>query len=259
MWFTSLQTPTTSNLKREISIVSIYAHYTIYKITNLINNKVYIGQTIRKLQYRWTQHLYSSKKDPTTPIYYAMKKYGVENFKIEPIVSCFDLNELNLMETHFILEYRSNDSNFGYNCNTGGKNQIPNEETREKHRIASKGERNPNYGKKTSEEAKRKRAEHMPDQSGPNHINYGKTFVELYGEERAKEIARKIRENTPILKGLDRPASDKTKYHFVHKSGITEFCACCELTEKYNLIKGIDAVKRKKRNYHKGWSIIWNN
>ena len=42
--------------------MSIYNHYTIYKMTNLVNNKVYIGQTIRNPKTRWSEHKRNSKK-----------------------------------------------------------------------------------------------------------------------------------------------------------------------------------------------------
>ena len=47
----------------------------IYKITNLINNKIYIGQTIRDVQIRWKEHLRSKDE---APIHKAIRKYGKE-------------------------------------------------------------------------------------------------------------------------------------------------------------------------------------
>lgn len=56
----------------------------IYKVTNLINNKVYIGQSI-DIERRKYSHIYSSSH-PNTPDYnvrfhQALRKYGIENFK----------------------------------------------------------------------------------------------------------------------------------------------------------------------------------
>jgi group I intron endonuclease len=56
----------------------------IYKITNLINNKIYIGKTIRTVELRWQEHIRDSKTGKT-PLYLAMQKYGINNFKIEII------------------------------------------------------------------------------------------------------------------------------------------------------------------------------
>ena len=54
----------------------------IYKITNDINNKVYIGQTIKTLTKRWQQHKCNSTKEYFKQIvlYKAFKKYGIEHY-----------------------------------------------------------------------------------------------------------------------------------------------------------------------------------
>ena len=55
----------------------------IYKITNLVNSKIYIGQTIRSLKERFRQHIY---KQGCTYLHNAILKYGKENFKIELMI-----------------------------------------------------------------------------------------------------------------------------------------------------------------------------
>ncbi len=58
----------------------------IYKITNLVNNKIYIGQTIKTAEERLKQHIYAATKHITnTHLSYAIRKYGQDNFKIEII------------------------------------------------------------------------------------------------------------------------------------------------------------------------------
>lgn len=59
----------------------------IYKITNTINDKVYIGKTTRTIEERWKEHL-NSIKDKDFKIYRAFRKYGVKNFSIESIEEC---------------------------------------------------------------------------------------------------------------------------------------------------------------------------
>ena len=54
----------------------------IYKITNLINNKCYIGKTERTIQERWREHL-RHRNSLDLPLSRALNKYGVENFQIE--------------------------------------------------------------------------------------------------------------------------------------------------------------------------------
>ena len=60
----------------------------IYKISNDINNKVYIGKTNQTIKERWHQHCSDSKDRvlyEKRPLYSAMNKYGIEHFKIEEI------------------------------------------------------------------------------------------------------------------------------------------------------------------------------
>jgi group I intron endonuclease len=127
----------------------------IYKITNTINNKVYIGQSI-DIERRWkkesklngiNQHLRSS-----------FQKYGIENFKFEVLVECEDV-DLDRLEIYWIDFYNSTDRTCGYNKNSGGSNGIPNEETRKKQSDAHKGKPSYNLGKKASEESKKKMSE----------------------------------------------------------------------------------------------------
>lgn len=78
----------------------------VYKITNLINSKVYIGQTIN-FDKRIKQHINDSKKDkPRSIIACAIKKYGLQNFIFEKISTCFSLRQLNFKESIFILHYK---------------------------------------------------------------------------------------------------------------------------------------------------------
>lgn len=93
----------------------------IYKITNLINQKMYIGQTIRSIEVRWKEHLRS--KD-NAPIHKAIQKYGQENFIIEEIEECED-SLLNEREQYYIKFFNSYNGHIGYNATEGG-NSNPN-------------------------------------------------------------------------------------------------------------------------------------
>lgn len=56
----------------------------IYKITNLINGKIYVGYTKKELKERFNEHCKPRSKGALKmPIVMAIKKYGIENFKIE--------------------------------------------------------------------------------------------------------------------------------------------------------------------------------
>lgn len=65
----------------------------IYRITNLINNKVYIGKT-NNFERRYKEHFRKTniKSDPNKILYLAMHKYGFENFKMDIVEECPDTN-----------------------------------------------------------------------------------------------------------------------------------------------------------------------
>ena len=92
----------------------------IYKITNTLNNKVYIGQTIKTVQKRFTQHKNNSNKEYFSQIvlYKAFNKYGIENFICEEIEEVPN-DKLDEREKYWIEYY---DSYFnGYNSTLGGR------------------------------------------------------------------------------------------------------------------------------------------
>lgn len=86
----------------------------IYKITNKVNNKSYIGQTRQSIQFRWNQH--TSKRD-NTYFHNAIQKYGKDNFEIEILEEC-DVEVLNEREIFYIAKYDTFKN--GYNLTIGG-------------------------------------------------------------------------------------------------------------------------------------------
>lgn len=114
-------------------------HGYIYLITNLINGKQYIGQTVSTIKQRLSSHIYCSKKDEyNMAICKAIKKYGIKNFKIEEIDVAYNQKELDLIEGVYISWFKTLAPN-GYNIkeiiNGKGKHS---EETKEKMSIAAK-------------------------------------------------------------------------------------------------------------------------
>ena len=117
----------------------------IYKITNLINGKIYIGQ-----------HKYSKPELDTNYIASgilineSIKKYGLKNFNKELIDTANNLEELNQKEIYYINLFNSKAPN-GYNLTNGGDGMLnPSDETRNKMALKK-------LGTKQSEETKEKR------------------------------------------------------------------------------------------------------
>lgn len=86
----------------------------IYKITNKVNGKSYIGQTRYTIEFRWKQHQH--KKD-NTYFHNAIHKYGIDNFSIEILEEC-DIKDLNSREIFYIAKYDTFKN--GYNLTIGG-------------------------------------------------------------------------------------------------------------------------------------------
>ena len=86
----------------------------IYKITNKVNGKVYIGQSIRPIEQRFQRHINDAVNNILdTHFARAIRKYGKENFYIELVETCDNQTELNLREQYWIRKYDS--INNGYN------------------------------------------------------------------------------------------------------------------------------------------------
>lgn len=103
----------------------------IYKITNKLNGKVYIGQTTRTIEQRFRQHIKRAKEGDGRHIYCAMRKYGIENFDVVQIDSANSIEELNSKEEYWIKQYNSIKD--GYNMTGGVDNPMNYSEIISKH------------------------------------------------------------------------------------------------------------------------------
>lgn len=124
----------------------------IYKITNIQNNKVYIGQTIRPVEKRFQRHINDAINNVLdTHFARAIRKYGAENFKIEIIDTADNQEDLNHREQYWIQYYSS--TVHGYNetdaiskCGGNTYQSKTKEETKvigEKIRKSKIGNKNP--------------------------------------------------------------------------------------------------------------------
>ena len=103
--------------------------FKIYKIINLITNKLYIGKTVQSLTDRFTDHIYEAKRwlrcknsgkkfGYNSKLYCSMNKHGYENFKIELIEIVATKAEMNQREKYWINELNTRIN--GYNIAAGG-------------------------------------------------------------------------------------------------------------------------------------------
>lgn len=103
----------------------------IYLITNKVNGKKYVGQSVN-IERRYSEHLRSgqpekyswkSERDVNTPIHLAMQKYGIQNFSLSILEEC-KKEELDEKERYWISYYKSTEKQFGYNILLGGQDKI---------------------------------------------------------------------------------------------------------------------------------------
>lgn len=111
---------------------------TIYVITNLNNNKKYVGLTIKTAEQRFEEHISNSSKGMNTILCKAIRKHGRENFIVEVLETKIDnAEELKEREKYWIkeLDTYSFTGGHGYNMTIGGDGAlgyIHSEEARKK-------------------------------------------------------------------------------------------------------------------------------
>jgi len=107
----------------------------VYKVTNTINGKVYIGYTTKTLEERKQAHQHKANTKSNIHYFYlfkqAIRKYGMESFIWETICKCVSIEECCEKEIHFIKEYNTISPN-GYNLTEGGNGGIASQEIKDK-------------------------------------------------------------------------------------------------------------------------------
>lgn len=198
----------------------------IYKIENIINDKVYIGQStnIYKRFYTHRYKAYCEKETKTYNLHFyaAIRKYGKNSFKLSIIEEC-SKSDLDRREMYWIKYYKSNQKEFGYNLSDGGKN------------IYTK-----NFNDKNNITSKEKRVEEIRK-------------LLLMSSLSIQEIARKFNMNVASITNINRghswhcesityPIRDTRKKHFY-------FCSKCgkKISNKYSkLCKKCDGERQQK-------------
>lgn len=143
----------------------------IYSITNIVNGKKYVGQSVdvksRIRNHRWALNNNCHQNDHLQK---SFNKYGKDCFVFDIICECQE-DQLDELERFYIDLYNCIDSNFGYNSETGGNlNKHLSQEARLKMSIMRKGEKSGMWGKNHTEETKaimREKAlgRHMSDEA----------------------------------------------------------------------------------------------
>ena len=107
----------------------------IYLIVNLVNGKVYVGLSRKTFEKRYKKDW--SLTSDSEHLKRAVQKYGKENFVILIMEENRGINILNILETYYILKFRSNEKKYGYNKTSGGNSYNFSPDTLEKMRLSS--------------------------------------------------------------------------------------------------------------------------
>ena len=207
----------------------------IYKTTNLVNGKVYVGQDSKNNP----DYLGSGKI-----IKQAIVKYGKENFKKEILEECKSLDELNEREKYWIDVLKTTNNKIGYNVSSGGQTGWMlglkhSEETKKEYSKNRKGkligEKNGMYGKKHSEETKKKMSQKLSDINNPF---YGK----IHSDETKKKMSQKAKQRN------GSPTSKKVVV------GNQIFNSACDAAIFFNISNA--TASYRCRNNIKGWSWL---
>lgn len=163
------------------------AYGIIYKVTNSINGKCYIGQTIKTLEQRKHEHIWNAtNKKYKSYLHNAINKYGIENFKWEMLCECSTNDMLNKKEMDSIIEQNSYIPN-GYNLTLGGggiSGYKHSERTKEKIKQSR-------IGIKFSEKTKKKMSEYWTGKKqSPKLIE--KRILKTTGKKRSDEFKKKM-------------------------------------------------------------------
>ena len=188
----------------------------IYKITNQINNKQYVGQTVRSLTERFQEH---ARKNSV--VSQAIKKYGIENFIIEQIDSAKTIEELNKKEILWIDKLNTMQPN-GYNLCSGGGNTKGYAHKPKSRKLMSAhrkgkytGKQNHFYKKKHSKETRKKMSEAWTEERK-------RQLADLSRERNMRNQAVKVRnlETKQVFNSIKEAA----EYYGLKPTHITRVC-----------------------------------
>ena len=220
----------------------------IYKTTNRINNKIYIGKSIKN------NPLY---KGSGTLIKRALSKYGNENFDKEILITCKDLNTLNYLEKFFISIFDSQNKDIGYNISSGGDGGNIIENMNNKQKIYEKRSKSiDKWRKSISKERKEeidkkisKSTEKIALQRGIN-ISNAKSKYELVGpkapRKRKSPILMPLEHREKISNSL-KGNSPTNKVRVVIDN--IEYSSLIEASEKTGISLSTMRNRLKSKNY----------
>lgn len=174
----------------------------VYKITNMVNGKIYIGSTGSKggFKKRWSYHLEGLRKNKhhSRHLQRAWNKYGEESFVFEilEIIRYFTKETLLIREQYYLDLYKSYDVNLGYNiCKIAGSSLGVKKTPEQIKQMSELRKGKPIPWMNTGEPRSKEHIENLRSACiGKISEKLDKTYKEIYGDEKANELKKKLSE-----------------------------------------------------------------
>jgi group I intron endonuclease len=173
----------------------------VYVITNKINGKQYVGQTVQPLENRWSAH--KSDSSGCLGLKAAFEKHGIENFTIEQIGATNSLEELNKIEREQIKALGTLSPN-GYNLTSGGEQPKFSLESRAKMSRSHLGKKPSVNARKAASE--RWKGKNNPNANGMTEEHRLKLSLSAKGNSARGKIAVKCMENGVVYSSISNAA-----------------------------------------------------
>ena len=238
----------------------------VYLITGKTSGRQYVGQTLRTLKQRWDSHVSLALRNKGGYLARAIRKYGKEDFTVEPLHICKTKEEMNFVEI-FYIELLKTKSPKGYNLTAGGEGNFgwnPSKEIRSRMGAPK--------GTVWSAEAKAKRSVISQARWDANPQLRVELSERMKGNSHTK--GRKIPEEELIRRSISSKGNTHAKKPFtthcdhghewtaentyIHPNGTTRSCKTCKHIASTNSnVKNKDnrnKVRREKRkaNFESG-------
>ena len=224
----------------------------IYKATNTVNGKVYIGQTTRKKwEKRWKEHIKEAKDKSysSTHLQNSIRKYGEKAFSIKKIDTANNQNELDGKEKDWIKKYNSMNPKKGYNMRDGGEGGKLRPEVKEKIKKSMEEKwKNPEHQRKVSNgvsKAMKKKRKH------PEHReNISKGMKKKWKDKKYQKDQRKVRESPEFKEKHSTSMENKWKdpeYRENVSKGVEKRWKDKEYQEKQKKVRETPEFKEKMR------------
>ena len=180
-------------------------HMIVYLVTNKINGKQYVGQTVDSLGQRWREHLSESKSGTTYRFHRALRKYGEHAFSLQALHQCETKEEMDFVEI-FYISLLDTKSPSGYNLTCGGDGTLGyrhTEEAKRKQSLTHRGKKRTvesiektaqaHRGTRHSEETKRKMSESQKGKVPSEETRRKMSLAKLGKKQTPEAVAKRAK------------------------------------------------------------------